>query len=118
MELSTHYFNKIVRYSINMSRQTIDSVDDEKSDKVEVQGSEVRGSGRAIFTLVHMVFNLIDDELTVLDAQKCAGKKVDMGKCLWRLASGAVNKASVQGAQGNLGDSCIKDAFGGTVFCY
>ena len=57
---------------------------EETSSKVEV-----RGSGRAIFTLVHMVFNLIDDELTVSDAHKCAGKKVDMGKRALRVVSGA-----------------------------
>jgi hypothetical protein len=85
-----------------------------KGEAHEIQGSEVRGSGRAIFTLVHMVFNLIDDELTVLDAQKCAGKKVDMVGRAIRLASGAVNKASVQGAQGNLGGFCLYYAFDGT----
>jgi hypothetical protein len=93
-----HLFIKIVRYSINMSRQ---------GEAPEIQGSEVRGSGRAIFTLVHMVFNLIDDELTVLDAQKCVGKKVDMVGRAIRLASGAVNKASVQGAKGKLGEVWI-----------
>jgi hypothetical protein len=49
-----------------------------------------------------MVFNLIDDELTVLDAQKCAGKKVDMGTRVIRLATGAINRGSV--AQAKLGE--------------
>jgi hypothetical protein len=71
----------------------------------EIQGSEVRGSGRAIFTLVNIVFNLIDDELTVLDAQKCAGKKVDMGTRVIRLATGAINRGSV--AQEKVGISLI-----------
>jgi hypothetical protein len=77
-----------------MSRQAIDIVGDEKSDKVEVQGSGVRGSGRAIFTLVNILFNLIDDELTVSDAHKCAGKKVDMVKRALRVGTGLVNKVS------------------------
>jgi hypothetical protein len=94
-----------------MSRQIMyENVDDEKSNKLEVQGSEaleiqgsealeiqgseVRGSGRTIFHLVKILGDLIDDELTVSDAHKCAGKKVDMGKRALRVASGAVNKVS------------------------
>jgi hypothetical protein len=69
------------------------------SDKKTSSG--VQGSGRAIFTLVHMVFNLIDDELTVLDAQKCAGKKVDMVGRAIRLGTGLVNKTTKQHALGN-----------------
>jgi hypothetical protein len=84
----------------NSNQKHPDAGEEETSSKVEV-----RGSGRAIFTLVHMVFNLIDDELTVLDAQKCAGKKVDMGKRAIRLATGAINRGSV--AQEKLGGFCI-----------
>ena len=60
----------------------------------EIQGSEVRGSGRGIFALVNIVFNLIDDELTVSDAHNCVGKKVDMVGRAIRLGTGLVNKVS------------------------
>ena len=81
----------------NSNQNHPDAGEEETSSKVEV-----RGSGRAIFTLVNIVFNLIDDELTVLDAQKCAGKKVDMGTRVIRLATGAINRGSV--AQAKLGE--------------
>ena len=41
-----------------MSRQTIDIVDDEKSDKVEVRGSGVQGSGGFFLFLPTILFIL------------------------------------------------------------
>jgi len=60
----------------------------------EKTSSEVQGSGRAIFALVNIVFNLIDDELTVSDAHNCVGKKVDPVKRALRLVTGAANKTT------------------------
>ena len=71
---------------------------DEKTSEVQVQGS-----GRTIFTLVNIVFNLIDDELQVSDAHKCAGKKVDNGARVVRVATSAAGKFSVKQAQRKLG---------------
>jgi len=84
----------------NSNQNHPDAGEEETSDNVEVQGSGVRGSGRTIFHLVKILGDLIDDELTVSDAHKCAGKKVDMVGRLWRLASGAINKASNSSALG------------------
>ena len=72
---------------------------DKKTSEVQVQGS-----GRTIFALVNIVFNLIDDELQVSDAHKCAGKKVDNGARVVRVATSAVSKVSMKGAQGKLGE--------------
>jgi len=72
----------------------------------EIQGSGVQGSGRIFVALAKTVLDLIDDELTVSDYHKFAGKKVDMGKRLWRLTSGAVNKASNVQGQRALGSDC------------
>ena len=67
---------------------------DEKTSEVQV-----KGSGRTIFHLLKIVGDLIDDELQVSDAHKCAGKKVDNGKRAGRVATSVVNKVSVQGAK-------------------
>ena len=79
---------------------------DEKTFGVQgsgVQGSGVQGSGRTIFYLLKIVGDVIDDELQVSDAHKCAGKKVDNGKRVLRAATGLVNNFSVAQSQGRLG---------------
>jgi hypothetical protein len=86
-------------------RQFTDGVQEPTAGVDEKTSSEVQGSGRAIFSLVNIVFNLIDDEIQVFDAQKCAGKKVDKVKRVGRMAIGAYNKVSV--AQEKLGISLI-----------
>jgi len=70
----------------------------------EEKTSEMQGSGKTIFYLLKIVGDVIDDELQVSDARKCAGKKVDNGALVVRVATGLVNKASVQGAQKKLGN--------------
>ena len=109
------FFIKIMRYSINMSRQAIYvNVGGEKSDKLEIQGSEVQGSGRFFFALAKSVIDLIDDELTVSDAHKCAGKKEDNGKRALRMTTGAVNKATKQPELGNAFLNWLNRFTGGT----
>ena len=54
--------------------------------------SEVQGSGRTIFHLLKIVIELVDDELQVSDAHTRVGKKVDNGKRVVRVVSGATNK--------------------------
>ena len=76
---------------------------DKKTSEVQLQGS-----GITIFALVNIVFNLIDDELQVSDALKCAGKQVDNGARVVRVATSAVSKASV--AQAKLGYWCSTGA--------
>ena len=66
--------------------------------------SEVQGSGRTIFHWLKIIVDVIDDELQVSDAHKCAGKKVDMGKRIERAATSAVSKVSMKGVQGKLGN--------------
>jgi hypothetical protein len=89
-----------MRYSINMSRHEIPAADGELDKEAleiqgsEVQGSDVQGSGRIIFSLAKILIDLIDDELTVSDAHKCAGKKVSMSKRAFRLVTGAANKTT------------------------
>ena len=95
-----------MRYSINMSRQ--DQLDLEGSD---VQGSEVQGSGRFFFALAKIILDVADDELQVSDAHKCAGKKVDNGKRVLRVAANVVSNFSTKQAQKKLGGTC-EDAFG------
>ena len=68
---------------------------DEKKTS-EMQGSEVQGSGKTIFHLLKIIVDVIDDELQVSDAHKCAGKKVDNGKRVGRVATGLVSKGSKQ----------------------
>ena len=65
--------------------------------------SDVQGSGRFFFALAKIIVDVIDDELQVSDAHKCAGKKVDNGKRVARAAANASSKVVVQGAQGRLG---------------
>ena len=65
-----------------------------QQEPLEIQGSEVQGSGRFFFALAKTVVDLIDDELTVSDSHKCAGTKVDMGKRWLRVGAGAVHKVS------------------------
>ena len=76
---------------------------DEKTSEVHVQGSEVQGSGRFFFALAKILVDVIDDELQVSDAQKCAGKKVDPVKRVARVATSAVSKGLI--AQERLGES-------------
>jgi len=84
------------------------------NEALEIQGpevgsdkktSEVKGSGRFFFALAKILVDVIDDELQVSDAHKCAGKKVDNGKRVARVATSAVSKVLVQGVQGKLGCS-------------
>ena len=80
-----------------MSRQEYPShrIDGVELQGSEVQGSEVQGSGRIIFSLAKILIDLIDDELTVSDSLKCAGKKVDMVKRAIRVSTCLVNKATI-----------------------
>ena len=77
--------------------------------------SEVQGSGRTIFTLATIIFDVIEDELQVSDAHKCAGKKVDNGKRVGRVATSAVSKFSVKQAQGKLGSDVLLNEFFGAI---
>ena len=79
-----------------MSRQ-----DQSEIPALEIQGSEVQGSGRVFFALAKTVVDLIDDELTVSDSLKCAGKKVSMSKRALRVVTGAVNKTTKQTVLGD-----------------
>jgi hypothetical protein len=54
----------------------------------------VQGSGRFFFALATIIFDVIDDELTISDYHKCAGTEVSMSSRALRLGTGAVNKAS------------------------
>ena len=71
--------------------------------EVQVKTSEVKGSGRFFFALAKILVDVIDDELQVSDAHKCAGKTVDNGKRVARVVANASSKVVVQGAQGRLG---------------
>ena len=74
--------------------------------------SEVKGSGRFFFALAKILVDVIDDELQVSDAHKCAGKKVDNGKRVGRVVASAVSKVSVKQAQGKLGsDVALNELF-------
>ena len=71
---------------------------------------EVQGSGRFFFALAKILGDVIDDELQVSDANKCAGKKVDMGKRVLRVAANASSRVSVASSKGKLGSSSsLKD---------
>ena len=83
---------------------------DEKTS--EVQGSEVQGSGRFFFALAKIIVDVIDDELQVSDAHKCAGKKVDMVGRVVRVVSGLGHKASVKQAKLGAGVICIGNPYG------
>ena len=66
--------------------------------------SDVQGSGRTIFYLLKIVGDVIDDELQVSDAHKCAGKKVDPVKRVARVVANAGSRVSVASSKGKLGD--------------
>ena len=100
-------------------RQVIWKLGDQepKAGVDEKTSSDVKGSGRFLFALAKSVIDLIDDELQVSEAHKCAGKKVDMRKRALRLASGAYNKVSKINGQIALGDTCgAKQLFGWPCF--
>ena len=69
----------------------------------EKTSSDVKGSGRFLFALAKILVDVIDDELQVSDAHKCAGKKVDMGKRAVRVVTSAGSKFSMNQAQAKLG---------------
>ena len=77
----------------------------------EKTSSDVKGSGRFFFALAKILVDVIDDELQVSDAHKCAGKKVDNGKRVVRAATNVVSKVSFR-LEKRVGDSCY-----GTSFC-
>ena len=79
--------------------------DQEPKAGVDEKTSEVQGSGRTFFHLLKIIVDVIDDELQVSDAHKCAGKKVDNGKRVMRAVASASSKVLVQGAKGKLGCS-------------
>ena len=86
--------------------------DEKTSSEVQVKGSDVQGSGRFFFALAKIIVDVIDDELQVSDAHKCAGKKVDNGKRVGRVVASAVSKVSVKQAQGKLGsDVALNELF-------
>ena len=75
------------------------------SNPLDEKTSEVQGSGRFFFALAKILGDVIDDELQVSDANKCAGKKVDMGKRVLRVAANASSRVSVASSKGKLGSS-------------
>ena len=80
-------------------RQFTDGDQELKAGVDEKTSSEVQGSGRFLFALAKILVDVIDDELQVSDAHKCAGKKVDMGKRVVRAAANASSKFSVKQAK-------------------
>ena len=88
-------------YGVGDSEQSLSA--QEGSD--EKTSSDVKGSGRFFFALAKIIVDVIDDELQVSDAHKCAGKKVDNGKRVARVVASAGSKFLVQGAQ--LGSNCF-----------
>ena len=87
-----------------MSRHEIPAADGE----LDKEALEIQGSGRFFFALAKIIVDVIDDELQVSDAHKCAGKKVDNGKRVARVATNVVSKFSVK--QAKLG-GCEQDGF-------
>lgn len=77
-------------------RQFTDGVQEPKAGVDEKTSSEVQGSGRTIFTLVNIVFNLIDDEMEISDVQKKNSVKQYQitGERPVRMVTGAINKLS------------------------
>jgi hypothetical protein len=75
-------------------RQYTYDVQEPKVGVDEKTSSGVQGSGRFLFALAKILVDVIDDELQVSDAHKCAGKKVDMGKRVVRAAANVVSKVS------------------------
>jgi len=80
-------------------RQYTDDVQEPTVGVDEKTSSGVQGSGRFLFALAKILVDVIDDELQVSDAHKCAGKKVDMGKRVVRAAANASSKFSVKQAK-------------------
>jgi len=81
-------------YGVGDSEQSLSA--QEGSD--EKTSSDVKGSGRFFFALAKILVDVIDDELQVSDAHKCAGKKVDPVKRAVRAVASASSKVLVQGA--------------------
>ena len=82
-----------------------------QGSEVQVKGSDVQGSGRFFFALAKILVDVIDDELQVSDAHKCAGKKVDMGKRVVRAAANVVSKASNVSGQRRLGCNWLTEGW-------
>ena len=80
-------------------RQYTDDVQEPTVGVDEKTSSGVQGSGRFLFALAKILVDVIDDELQVSDAHKCAGKKVDNGKRVARVVANAVSKFSVKQAK-------------------
>ena len=102
-------------------RQFTDGDQEPKAGVDEKTSSEVqvKGSGRFLFALAKILVDVIDDELQVSDAHKCAGKKVDPVKRVGRAATNVVSKFLVQGAQKKLGccDPCGNPGCSCYVWC-
>jgi hypothetical protein len=93
-----------------MGKREMSPIGGVEKESLEIQGSDVQGSGRFLFALAKILVDVIDDELQVSDAHKCAGKKVDKVKRVGRVAANVVSKASV--AQAKLGRTfCITNVF-------
>ena len=82
-----------------MGKRQIADVGD--SDKKTSSG--VQGSGRFFFALAKILVDVIDDELQVSEAHKCAGKKVDPVKRALRVPTNVVSKVSNVSGQRRLG---------------
>jgi hypothetical protein len=80
-------------------RQYTDNVQEQKVGVDEKTSSGVQGSGRFFFALAKILVDVIDDELQVSDAHKCAGKKADKVKRVGRVATNVVSKFSVKQAK-------------------
>ena len=97
-------------YGVGDSEQSLSA--QEGSD--EKTSSDVKGSGRFLFALAKILVDVIDDELQVSDAHKCAGKKVDPVKRAGRVVASAVSKFSKN--QAVLGGA--KDLLAGKQLAY
>jgi len=82
-------------------RQFTDGDQEPKAGVDEKTSSEVqvKGSGRFLFALAKILVDVIDDELQVSDAHKCAGKKVSMSKRIVRAATNVVSNVSTKQAK-------------------
>ena len=92
-------------------RQYTDDVQEPTVGVDEKTSSGVQGSGRFFFALAKILVDVIDDELQVSDAHKCAGKKVDMGKRVVRAAANVVSKASNVSGQRRLGCNWLTEGW-------
>ena len=93
-------------------RQYTDDVQEPTVGVDEKTSSGVQGSGRFFFALAKIIVDVIDDELQVSDAHKCAGKTVDNVKRVMRAVASASSKVLVQGVQGKLGCSWATSPYG------